>query len=433
MAKALLTDAKIRGLKADLGERVEVADSVVDGLRIRVSGRAKVWALRIRAGGRVRTFTLGSFGDGNGQFGLAAARAEAIKVKEGIGQGILPLPAAARPKPAQDSVSAMADRFMAEYAVDRQVKRPEAYRWQFDKYILPRIGARDVRAISRGELREVVHQVREAHGLTTARRVGGLLKRLFAWMASEDILDSDPAAPMKLPGVEVQRERTLTDVELRAFWRATDAANKPAERNRAGRVKPHPSDYPWGAYFRLLLLLGQRRSEVARMRWSAIDLDGATWALDAAEVKSARAHLVPLPAAAVALLRALPRVTHIGDDGEVAPSDWVLTTNGRAPIADFSKPKLWLDTAMSIELPDMPHWVVHDLRRTVSTNLARLGIDPFTRRRVLNHAQTGVDAIYDRHDYLEPKRRALAAWAEDLARIVGEGQGAENVVRLERA
>ena len=66
-------------------------------------------------------------------------------------------------------------------------------------------------------------------------------------------------------------------------------------------------------------------------------------------------------------------------------SDWVLTTNGNAPIADFSKPKGWLDTAMRAHLDgDMPHWQVHDIRRTVSTNLARLGIDPFVRRRVLN-------------------------------------------------
>jgi integrase len=430
MPKALLTDAKIKGLKAAPGVRSEFGDTVVDGLRIRVSGRAKVWALRVRANGKVRTFTLGSFGDQQGELGLAAARAEAIRLKDGIGQGILPQPAVARSKSPQDNVRAMVDRFMCEYAVDRQVKRPEAYRWQFDKYILPRIGSREIRAISRAELREVVQQVRADHGLTTARRVGGLIKRFFAWMASEDILDSDPAAPMKLPGVEVQRERTLTDEELRALWRATDTANKPHERNKAGRVKPHPSDYPWGAYFRLLLLLGQRRSEVARMRWSAVDLEAATWALKAAEVKSARAHLIPLPEAAVELLRSLPRVSYLDAGGNEQPSEWVLTTNGRAPIADFSKPKGWLDAAMREEIPELPHWVVHDLRRTVSTNLARLGIDPFIRRRVLNHALTGVDAIYDRHDYLEPKRRALSAWAEDLLRIVGEGAGRDNVVAL---
>jgi hypothetical protein len=109
----------------------------------------------------------------------------------------------------------------------------------------------------------------------------------------------------------------------------------------------------------------------------------------------------------------------------------VLTTNGRAPIQDFSKPKGWLDAAMRENLKgDLPHWQVHDIRRTVSTNLARLGTDPFVRRRVLNHALTGVDAIYDRHDYLEPKRRALDIWAGYLMEAVGQGAADGNVVAL---
>jgi hypothetical protein len=128
---------------------------------------------------------------------------------------------------------------------------------------------------------------------------------------------------------------------------------------------------------------------------------------------------VPLPAPAVELLRSLPRFSNIDEDGNTKPSEWVLTTNGRAPIQDFSKPKGWLDEAMKRELGSLPHWQVHDIRRTVSTNLARLGVDPFVRRRVLNHALTGVDAVYDRHDYLEQKRRALDIWATELAHISG--------------
>jgi integrase len=166
--------------------------------------------------------------------------------------------------------------------------------------------------------------------------------------------------------------------------------------------------------------LGQRRSEVANMRWSAVDLDAGTWALNADEVKSSRAHLVPLPPLAVTLLRGLPRLSYLDANGDSVTSDWVLTTNARAPISDFSKPKRLLDAAMARALEsDPPHWVVHDIRRTVSTNLARLGVDPFIRRRVLNHALTGVDAIYDRFDYLPAKRSALVLWAADLQRLTG--------------
>lgn len=419
MTKKILTDAKIRGLSPARGKRLEVADTIVEGLRLRVSTKTKVWALRVRASGKVRTFTLGSFGDGRDELRLAEARAAAIKVKKELAEGILPKPKApARSAPDTFTVCSFVKRFMDEYVVDRQIKRPEAYQWQFDKYLLPRIGGRDVRDVKRAELRAVVQEVRDAHGLTTARRAGGLLKRFFAWLTSEDVLEADPAAPMKLPGKEVQRDRTLSDVELGALWLATDPANKPADRNRAGRVKPHPSDYPWGAYFRLLLILGQRRAEVATMRWSAIDLDAGTWSLKAEDVKSSRAHLVPLSPLAATLLRGLPRLSYLNDKGEAVTSDWVLTTNGRAPISDFSKPKRLLDATMAKALKcELPHWVVHDIRRTVSTNLARLGVEPFIRRRVLNHALTGVDAIYDRFDYLPAKRSALEVWAADLRRI----------------
>ena len=417
MAKTLLTDSKIKALKAATGERLEYPDSVVEGLRLRVSHRSKSWALRVRAGGKVRTVTIGDFGEGIGKLGLASARTEAIRIKDSIGEGHIPAPTTSRRRDNGNSLREVIDSFQARYAAER-VKRPEVYRWQFDKYVIPQLGDHDITLVKRRQLADYLDRISDRHGVTTARRVGGLLKRLFKFAASRDIIENDPAAALMLPGAEKQRDRTLTETELKAFWLATDVTTKPADRNKAGRIKPHPSDYPWGAYFRLLLLLGQRRSEVATMRWAAIDLDAGTWALEASEVKSARAHLVPLPAAAVELLRALPRVAVTNGKGETVPSDWVLTTNGRAPIADFSKPKGWLDAAMMAHLKsELPHWQVHDLRRTVSTNLARLGVDPFARRRVLNHALTGVDAIYDRHDYLEQKRHALDVWAADLTRI----------------
>ncbi len=430
MAKTLLTDSKIKALKAAAGERREYPDSVVEGLRLRVSQRSKAWALRVRAGGKVRTVTLGDFGEGDGKLGLASARTAAIAVKESIGEGRIPAPSTISRGRASNRLRDVIDSFQARYAAER-VKRPEVYRWQFDKYVIPEIGDHDITLVKRRELADFLDRISDRHGVTTARRVGGLLKRLFKFAASRDIIENDPAAALMLPGAEKQRERTLTEAEIKALWLATDPATKPRDRNQAGRIKPHPSDYPWGAYFRLLLLLGQRRSEIATMRWAAIDLEAGTWALEASEVKSARAHLVPLSGAAIEMLKSLPRVTVTDEKGDLRPSDWVLTTNGRAPIADFSKPKRWLDTAMSRHFEgEVPHWQVHDLRRTVSTNLARLGVDPFVRRRVLNHALTGVDAIYDRHDYLEPKRRALDLWAAYLGSAIGRGVFTTNVVAI---
>lgn len=433
MAKSLLTDAKIRGLKAVTGKQVEHGDSVVPGLRIRVSGRAKSWVLRQRAGGKVRTMTLGPFGDGEGELTLAAARTKAVALQAEIGAGVIPAPSRARPSAkAANRVRDQIDAFQKRWAEPR-MKRPESYRWMFDKYVVDHFGDWDIAAIKRRDLADFLDGIADKHGMTTARRVGGLLKLLFKFAVSRDVIDADPAAALFLPGAEVQRERTLTDAEIKALWQATDPTTRTAERNRAGRLKPHPSMYPWGAYFRLLLLTGQRRGEVAGMKWAAIDLDKATWTLEPDETKAARAQIVPLAPAAIDLLKSLPPLAYEHDGGAI-PSAYVLTTNARAPISDFSKPKKWLDETMErllqAEGTPLPGWRIHDLRRTVSTKLAQLGVDPFVRRRVLNHSLEGVDKVYDRHDYLESKRAALDLWAKHLAEIVEGKTPGGNVIPL---
>lgn len=429
MAKTILTDSKIKAIKPVPGERIEYPDSLINGLRLRVSGRTKTWVLKLRVGDKVRTFTLGEFGEELGQLGVADARTRGEELRKAGRKGDIPAPALAKRPDASNLLRDHIDTFQRRYAEER-VKRPEAYRWMFDKYVVPLLGDRDITRIRRRELADFLDLIADKHGVTTARRVGGLLKRLFKFAASRDVIEADPAAALMLPGAEQQRERTLTENEIKALWLATDPATKPDERNKAGRIKPHASNFPWGPYFRLLLLTGQRRSEVANMRWSAVDLDAGTWTLEAAEVKSARAHIVPLSPMAVDLLRSLPRFTTRDEKGDTIDCDYVLTTNGRTAISDFSKPKGWLDETMLKELRKLPHWQVHDLRRTVSTNLARLGVDPFVRRRVLNHALTGVDAIYDRHDYLEPKRQALDLWAVEIERIIGIRPAPDNVVAL---
>lgn len=433
MAKPILTDSKVRGLKATKGKRLEVADTLVPGLRIRVTASSKTWVLRQRAGGKVRTMTIGPFGDAvAGQFTLAAARAKAVDMQATIAGGAIIAPASIHRTAGEgERVADVVDTFMTRWA-EKRIKNPASYRWMFDKYVIPHFGDWQLPAIKRRDLADFLDTIADKHGMTTARRVGGLLKRLFKFASARDIIENDPAAALMLPGAEVQRERTLTETELRAFWVATDPASRGNERNKAGRLAAHPSMFPWGAYFRLLLLTGQRRGEVAGMRWADVDLKARTWSLASTDTKSARAHLVPLSGAAVALLEALPRLS-VTLDGKEVPSPYVVTTNGAAPISMFSKPKGWLDDAMRKALGgDLTDWRIHDLRRTVSTGLARLGVDPFVRRRVLNHALQGVDAIYDQFDYLEPKRAALDLWATELDRIVSGKPSGANVVKLER-
>jgi integrase len=120
---------------------------------------------------------------------------------------------------------------------------------------------------------------------------------------------------------------------------------------------------------------------------------------------------------ALSILNAVPRL-----------GACVFTTTGDKPISGYSKSKARLDALILRErekamrdgdnaVPIFPHWTIHDLRRTVATNLGRIGISRFIIERILNHADRSVTGIYDRHEYLNEKRRALDAWADYLKQM----------------
>ena len=121
----MLTDAKIRGLKGEPGQRVEVADALVPGLRLRVTANAKIWVLRQRMGGKVRTVTLGPFGDGKSDLSLSKARTKAHDAQQALKGGAVPKSATTRASAAEGQFGATVDLFMQRHAEER-VKRPEA-------------------------------------------------------------------------------------------------------------------------------------------------------------------------------------------------------------------------------------------------------------------------------------------------------------------
>jgi hypothetical protein len=117
----------------------------------------------------------------------------------------------------------------------------------------------------------------------------------------------------------------------------------------------------------------------------------------------------------------------------------VFTTNGR-PVSGFSQAKKRLDAAMLAAKRDdlgdstevIPHWILHDLRRTAATGMARLNIAPHVVDKVLNHVSgtiRGVGAVYNRFEYLEERHAALEAWGRYVDNLVRPK--ATNVVELQ--
>jgi integrase len=262
---------------------------------------------------------------------------------------------------------------------------------------LAEIAKRDVFAllegvVDRGGAKAEPGTRRRSGGDWAARKRLALIRGFFNWAAERDLITTAPTDRLrssKLLGAAEPRDRVLTDDELRMVWHA--AGEEP---------------YPYGPLVRMLMLTAQRRDEIAGARWSEIDLDKGLLVIGAERMKMKVAHVVPLPPAAVEILRGLLRF---------AASDCVFA--GQTAARSFSG----FGTAkarFNKRLPGILAFSLHDLRRTARTRLSELGVAPFVAEMVLAHAQRGVAKVYDLHRYTEEKRQALEKWEARLLSIV---------------
>ena len=210
------------------------------------------------------------------------------------------------------------------------------------------------------------------------------LRAIFAYAIERELITLNPVVGVSKRKIEIPRDRTLTADELSGLWWAIQ---KLPELPRA--------------YFRVVLLTGTRRNEVRGMAWSELNLDTGLWRLPAERNKSARPFEIPLSAEVVETLRALPRI-----------GPMVFALDGKRPMAVHH---LIDSVRRDAGLPDVR---LHDLRRTLRTGLAELGVGFEVAERVLNHTVPGLQAVYNRHRYVAEKRAALALWAEHVLALV---------------
>jgi integrase len=253
--------------------------------------------------------------------------------------------------------------------------------------ILPQWRGRKIAEITRADIKVLLADLAETP--INANRIHSVLHTLFGWAVESDLITSSPVAGLKRPNKETPRDRVLTDAELRAVWLA---ANK--------------ESYPYGSVIKLLILTGQRRGEVAGMMWSELDLALGLWTLPRERVKNGRKHEVPLSNQALEIIKKAPRTS----------DKYVFSLNGRAPFSGFSDRKAQLDRSVNIA-----SWIIHDLRRSVASGLAKLGTDLAVIEKVLNHTSgsfAGIVGVYQRHEFADEKRQALQQWADHVERLV---------------
>lgn len=400
MPKALT----VRGIEALKGGpvRTEVPDGLIPGLYLVCqSSGVKSWAVRYRAGGRTRKHTLGRYP----AIDLASAREIARRTLVAVASGRDPAADKAEARrlagelagPARDCFDAAAALFIERYAKANTKEQT----WRESErllatHVLPLWRARRVQEIAKRDVVELMDAIVDRGAPVSANRTLAVVRRMFGWLVERGVIVTNPCADVKAPTAEKSRDRVLSDDELRAILRACDRLNE-----------------PFGALIKLLALTAQRRDEVGQMTWREVDLNARLWTIPKERAKNGIAHDVPLSEPAVRVLAGVQRIA--------SNRGLVFTTTGMTPVSGFSKIKKRLDAAV----PDAPPWVLHDLRRTAASGMARLGANLPVIEKVLNHTSGsfgGVTGIYQRHHFADEKRAALEAWAEHVASLSGSGR-----------
>jgi integrase len=377
-----LTDASAQKLKTAAGkEQTDYFDAQYPGLCLRVSknGR-KSWCYFFRHGGEQRRVTFGVY---PAEFTVAAAHEWWRKAREEVRAGRDPTAKPKAPEAATD-FGAVFEKWMLRDQADKRSAKIQ--RRSIERDVLPFWKARDISSIGRRDCLDILDAVADSGRPVAARRLHSRLRRLFQWALGRGIVTVNPLNGVPKTGVDVPRERALSDDELKRVWNAADTMGQ------------------FGRCLQLLVLTGCRREEIAQLRWS--EISGDTITLPASRTKNGETHLVPLSAPAKAILDELPRV-----------GDLIFSTPGGSNLnGSWSARKAQLDAIASIE-----PWRVHDLRRTVAVGLQRLGVQLQVVETILGHtsgSRSGIVKIYQTYHYEKETASALEAWGAHIEALI---------------
>ena len=388
----------IDGLKSPLDKRISYTSGVVPGLVLEVSpSGAKTWRVRYRTpGGRKgksRAFTIGD--------------ATVIKLGPALDKAREILGAVKlEGRDPHDERQTTGNTFAALFTdwLERHAKLKKKS-WVHDegmyhRHVHERLGRLVAVDIKRKDVAAALDDIAKAASGIQANRAQALISAIFSWAVNEGRLEHSPTFRIPKRGIEVSRERVLTTDEVKAVWNG---------------LADGPLGLAMKRVLRLALLTGQRRSEIAEATKTELHLAGPEpcWIIPGGRTKNGVLHRVPLPPLAAAVFAEA-----------VADSSTPFVFPGRGAASAAIEPHAVtramkrLTTGLNIE-----NATVHDLRRTVGTNLARLGVTKDIRARLLNHvdgARSVTDAVYNQHEFWAEKRAALQLWESELRRIVND-------------
>jgi integrase len=278
---------------------------------------------------------------------------------------------------------------------------------------------KSIHAISSFDVSEQLGKIAAERGPIAANRARATLSSFFGWAMGEGLAAHNPVIGTAKRAKESPRDRVLTDAELVAIWKAS-------------------KDGDYGRIVQLLILTGQRRDEVGAMSRSEISIPDRKWNLPSARTKNSNPHEVPLSDMALGVIEAALKV-------EGREERETIFGEGGKGFAGWSKSKAALDERIAKsadndeskkkkkkkdeeEETKSAGWRLHDIRRTVATRMADLGVLPHVIEAVLNHIsghKGGIAGVYNRASYAAEKREALNTWATRVAALT-----TDNVIAL---
>ena len=446
MAKITLNDKAARRAPPETGQ-VELWDNLLPGFGLRISaGNSRTFFVMKRVNGRLVRRTIGKHPPlhvlrgarlAEGELWIPEARAKARITLADLARGIDPMEVArdagvATEEAQAATFKAIADKYLADKL--RGGGAELRTRAELERKLETDLKAwhyRPIAEIKGREIRELIRAKAQTAPISSNRLLS-FVKRVFRWAAAQEYIDADPAAAVDKPGKEQARDRYLTEDEVRLVWLGCEELGDPA-----------------GRLYKIALLTGQRRGEIAGMRRSELGqlqfrvADPMTgretmvarnaWLLPAERTKRGVAHTVPLSPTVERLLADAPKLKILD---KVTDHIFISGRAGDQPLDGWSKFKTNLDEIVGRQIakeaeedfdPDrhaLPPWHIHDLRATVATHfeMERMSVPRSVISRVLNHAEgdgRSMTARYVRHTWDREAAEALDRWALEVARIVG--------------
>lgn len=389
----MLTDAKLRAMKPREA-LYRVADS--DGLAVEVPPKGAMrWRYRYRFAGKAKMLSLGTYP----VVSLAQARQRRDDARAKLVRGIDPSANRQEAKQAaQQAASMAADTFEAvarEWMTRQHVAAITATKtaWIFSTFLFPEIGSRSIAEITARELLAALRKIEETGKLETAKRARIKAGQVFRYAVLEGKAESDPTASLRgaLKSPQNKHHAAITDpAKMGELLRAIDSF--------AGQ-------YVTLAALKLAPLVFVRPGELRQAEWVEFDLDGAMWRIPGERMKMKAAHLVPLSAQAIAVLRELHDFT--GQGRYVFPG---LRTASR-PMSENTVNAALRRLGYSGE-----EMTGHGFRSMAATRLNEMGWRADAIERQLAHAESNKvrDAYTHAAQYLDERKKMMQAWANSL-------------------